>query len=875
MEVIDFTFHTRDSLGSLPLFRFLIFAIAFALCPNSSSGDDAIAPETIELVKKATVFVRVEGDGWSGTGSGFVIAADDKSILIATNRHVAMPTLPSDVRSNGKPGTITVVFDSGTKTERSFTSTIVAVDSERDLAVLRVAALKDAPRPIAYAEQVKLVETMPVYTFGFPFGKALSSNKGSPAVTVGKASISSLRNGTDGELAVVQIDGNLNPGNSGGPVVDVKGRLVGIAVATIRDGQGIGLTIPAADLDRMMQGRLGRVRITPKKAMDGSAMVRVEVDLIDPAEKLRAVTAHYVVLEPKSKRPDGEIVQKMSGSKKIELKIEKGVGSGEFTLPKADGEILVQVMADPVGKAAITSKVRTLSLATSLKPGDFTGTPPSGWMEYSPKDKTFVVWVPEKPEKQSEQERTLLVRAQRMKMTTMVGKSASGLLYEAQSIVLPTSFIKAPRKDIYDMFKNAVVDAVKGRVTESKEIEMGSLSGAEYYIEADSTHVRLRISVTGQRVYLAQVIGDADQVVGTEAETILASYRLPTAAVASKGPSEVTTATPSLKPKDPTVIGGVNAPPFKDLAPEKGVLIGLELGLGKFGPEDVIKAVRPIYRVGDKEQLGTQYGTLLNRVITIKAKEGYGVGAITYKFGLNFDGCSLTFMKLADDKLDPKESYESEWVGYVGKKPSNKISGEGSPTIGIAGRGTEKEVNGLGLIFGGQEVSLTTATKVKDAAVLGGAFDPEFKDLAPEGGLLVGFEIGLIKFGTRDMIKAARPIYRVGEKETFGEQHGTQVKNLVTLKAKSGYAVGGISVKYGLCFDGMSVTFMKVVDGKLDPKENYESEYVGTDEDKQFTKVGGTGTPVVGIIGKFNRRDMTGMNLLFKGQEGYEPKKRP
>ncbi len=76
--------------------------------------------------------------------------------------------------------------------------------------------------------------------FGFPFGKALSTTKGNPAVTVGKASVSSLRTGPDGGLAYVQIDGNLNPGNSGGPVVDAKGRLVGVAVATIKDGQGIG-----------------------------------------------------------------------------------------------------------------------------------------------------------------------------------------------------------------------------------------------------------------------------------------------------------------------------------------------------------------------------------------------------------------------------------------------------------------------------------------------------------------------------------------------------------------------------------------------------------------------------------------------------------
>ena len=58
-------------------------------------------------------------------------------------------------------------------------------------------------------------------------------------------------------------------------------------------------------------------------------------------------------------------------------------------------------------------------------------------------------------------------------------------------------------------------------------------------------------------------------------------------------------------------------------------------------------------------------------------------------------------------------------------------------------------------------------------------------------------------------------------------------------------------------FDGMSVTFMKVADGKLDPKDSYESEWVGTDEEKKPTKIGGDGTPVVGIVGKSNANGTT------------------
>ena len=135
-------------------------------------------------------------------------------------------------------------------------------------------------------------------------------------------------------------------------------------------------------------------------------------------------------------------------------------------------------------------------------------------------------------------------------------------------------------------------------------------------------------------------------------------------------------------------------------------------------------------------------------------------------------------------------------------------------------------------------------------------------------------DIGLANAFNREMIRAIKPIYRTGDKESFGEQYGTQATKVVTVKAKEGYAVGGMTVKHGGGFDGMSVIFMKVVDGKLDPKDTYESDFVGSDEKKTPTKVIGSGNTVIGVVGKINDKDMTGMGLLYKGQV-FEPKKKP
>src|SRR5205085_1393192 len=119
---------------------------------------------------------------------------------------------------------ITLVFASGTRTEQSVTATVLAADAERDLAILKATGVRETPKPIAFSQTPKLVETMQVYVFGFPFGASLSTGRGNPAITVGKGSVSSIRTDNQGELTRVQIDGALNPGNSGGPVVDSKGQ---------------------------------------------------------------------------------------------------------------------------------------------------------------------------------------------------------------------------------------------------------------------------------------------------------------------------------------------------------------------------------------------------------------------------------------------------------------------------------------------------------------------------------------------------------------------------------------------------------------------------------------------------------------------------
>src|SRR5207237_10519770 len=143
-------------------------------------------------------------------------------------------------------------------------------------------------------------------------------------------------------------------------------------------------------------------------------------------------------------------------------------------------------------------------------------------------------------------------------------------------------------------------------------------------------------------------------------------------------------------------------------------------------------------------------------------------------------------------KLDPADRYGSEWVGWNGGVPAVRVESDGTPVVGFVGRANDKDVTGIGVLFRGQEgfdpiVAL-------EPAILGGGRDPQFKDVAPAGGLLVGFEVGTAPAFGREMTRSVRPIYRVGEGETLGEQRGTQLQKVVTIKAKPGYAVGALAV---------------------------------------------------------------------------------
>jgi S1-C subfamily serine protease len=309
---------------------------------------------SLEEVKKAVTYIKVAAGEEGGTGSGFVIQVNDKTTaLVATNHHVIAAALGA----NATGGTVDVVFDSGLKTERTFKAEVVGFDADCDLAVLKVQGVKNLPKPIDPRHNVKATETMEVLTFGFPFGERLSTSSRSPAMTVGKASVSSIRVDDANEVVRIQLDARLNPGNSGGPIVDTQGRLVGVAVESIL-GSGIALAVPPNDVLNMLEGRIHAPRFLPTGTEGADAVFQTVVPVADPMKKIRSVSLLYAGAkdQPTRRGADGSwpLLERPT---KLALKMTGRDARGVLRLPGNDGGMrLFQVSFETSDGAVLASR---------------------------------------------------------------------------------------------------------------------------------------------------------------------------------------------------------------------------------------------------------------------------------------------------------------------------------------------------------------------------------------------------------------------------------------------------------------------------------------------------------------------------------------
>ncbi len=178
----------------------------------------------IEHIKNAVVKIDVIGEQYGrkmllGSGSGFVFSSDG---LIFTNAHVV-----------AIPGTIRVTLLDGTEME----ATITGKDPDSDIAIIKIYGNGYSVATLGDSQELKIGQFL--IAIGNPLGYQHSVSTGVLS-GVGRT----LRTST-GQIIenVLQTDAPLNPGNSGGPLINTDGQVVGINTAIIGGAQGLSFAI--------------------------------------------------------------------------------------------------------------------------------------------------------------------------------------------------------------------------------------------------------------------------------------------------------------------------------------------------------------------------------------------------------------------------------------------------------------------------------------------------------------------------------------------------------------------------------------------------------------------------------------------------------
>jgi S1-C subfamily serine protease len=224
---------------------------------DRSDGRDDLLPEErvnvaiYEQVNKSVVHITSRGtrvdnffflETQEGAGSGSIL---DKSGHILTNYHVIEGAREVNV---------------GLHDGSSYSATLVGADPISDIAVLKIDAPAEQLHPLVMGDSTRLKVGMKVYAIGNPFGLERTMATG----IISSLNRSLQLRGERSVRSIIQIDAAVNPGNSGGPLLDSRGRLIGITTAIAsKNGQsaGVGFAIPVSLVARVAPQLLQHGRV--------------------------------------------------------------------------------------------------------------------------------------------------------------------------------------------------------------------------------------------------------------------------------------------------------------------------------------------------------------------------------------------------------------------------------------------------------------------------------------------------------------------------------------------------------------------------------------------------------------------------------------
>lgn len=248
--------------------------ITFCAIPGMDNFSQTIITAT-DKIKTAVVKIERLGEYQeksviSGTGSGFIFSSDG---YLFTNSHVV-----------NKAKELKVVLYDGSR----YSATLIGEDVKTDLAILKIAAGDFVPAVLGDAEKLTVGEL--VIAIGNPLGFQHT-------VTAGIISaLGRTVQGQDGTMmdSMIQTDAALNPGNSGGPLINAEGEVVGVNTAMINGAQGLcfAISINTAREVAAQLIRFGKV----KRSYLGLVMQQIElVPRLRAMNELRNRQALFIV----------------------------------------------------------------------------------------------------------------------------------------------------------------------------------------------------------------------------------------------------------------------------------------------------------------------------------------------------------------------------------------------------------------------------------------------------------------------------------------------------------------------------------------------------------------------------------------------------
>jgi len=236
--------------------RAVVMVVWLAVVIAAAHADDAF-PGAISQVDKSVVTVKVRSvGGKERVASGFIVAPDG---YIVTNSHVV-----------GNSGKAIVKLADGSE----LTGTVTARSSDADIALIKVE--RSHLPAVQFGSAKALRKGQEVAAVGAPLGLEHSATRGS---------VSNPQRERDGRR-YIQIDVALNPGSSGGPLINSEGLVVGMNTMVAAGAEKVGFAIPAEEICKFLDGNKVAYSVSfgPAAAEEPSAGAKPAKEEPEPTE---------------------------------------------------------------------------------------------------------------------------------------------------------------------------------------------------------------------------------------------------------------------------------------------------------------------------------------------------------------------------------------------------------------------------------------------------------------------------------------------------------------------------------------------------------------------------------------------------------------